>query len=133
MRTSLILRLSPLAVVGMPLLVQAQAQAVAQIVGVFNVFVGLMLTVALITYATGFAMWWIRLGTWPSYRTEAVRIMEWAVMILFTLVVLLGIVQFFQGHPHEATYVISAVVIALIIWAVLYLAAHSGGGGEKEH
>ena len=104
----------------------------AQAIGVFNVFVGLMLTVALFTYGLGFILWITRLGTWPTYRTEAIKIMEWSVVILFVLVVLLAIVQFFQDHPKQATYVVSIIVGVIVIWIIVYLAAHSGGGEKKE-
>lgn len=125
MRTRLSAHALPLLVLATPFLAQAQVGVVSQIVGIFNIFVGVMLTVALMVYAIGFVMWIIRLGTWPSYRTEAIRVMEWSVAILFTLVVLLGIVQFFQRHPQEATYVLSAVIIIAIIWIVVYLSTHS--------
>jgi hypothetical protein len=115
----------------LPLVTYAQVAAVSRVVGVFNIVVGLMLTTALGIYVTGFIMWWIRLGSWPSYRTVAIEALEWAVGILFTLVVLLGIVQFFQRHQQAATYVLSAIVIIALIWIVIYLAANSGGG-EKE-
>lgn len=108
----------------------ASAQTFTRAIGVFNIFVGLMLTVAILTFGTGFVVWIVRLGTWPTYRTEAVKIMEWAVAILFVLVILLGIVQFFQYHPHAAVYVASFIVIVLILAAVIYVMTHSGG--EKE-
>ncbi len=104
----------------------------AQAIGIFNVFVGLMLTVALFTYGWGFILWFCRLGTWPSYRTEAVKIMEWSVVILFVLVVLMAIVQFFQNHPRQATYLLSLIVGVIVIAVIVYLAAHSGGGEKKE-
>ncbi|GEM_PF-885936 len=103
-----------------------------QIIGLFNIFVGLMLTVAILTYGLGFFLWLCRLGTWPTYRTEAIKIMEWSVVVLFVLVVLLAIVQFFQYHPREAAWVVSIVVGIIIIWVILYLAAHSGGGEKKD-
>ena len=103
-----------------------------QVVGLFNIFVGLMLTVALLTYGLGFALWLCRLGTWPTYRTEAIKIMEWSVVVLFVLVVLLAIVQFFQYHPRQAGFVVSIVVGIIVIWVILYLAAHSGGGAKKK-
>ena len=102
-----------------------------QVIGLFNIFVGLMLTVALFTYGLGFFLWLCRLGTWPTYRTEAIKIMEWSVVPLFVLVVLLAIVQFFQYHPKEAGYVVSVIVAIVIIWIILYLAAHSGEGKKK--
>ena len=102
-----------------------------QVIGLFNIFVGLMLTVALLTYGLGFFLWLCRLGTWPTYRTEAIKIMEWSVVILFVLVVLLAIVQFFQYHPRQATFVVSIIVAIIVIWIILYLAAHSGGGKKK--
>lgn len=116
----------------LPLPVLAQAAATSRIVGIFNIIVGAMLTVALALYVIGFAMWWVRLNTWPSYRTVAIEILEWAVAILFTLVVLLGIVQFFQRHQTAGTYVISAIVIIGIIWIILYLARNSGGEDDKK-
>jgi len=132
MRLSLSARLLfPILTLLFPALAIAQTDAVSQVVGVFNVLVGLMLVAALLTYALGVVVWACRLGTWPSYRTEAIRTLEWAVATLFTLVVLLGIVQFFQRHPQQATYVISAIVVILVIWMVVYLIAHSGGGEKK--
>lgn len=110
----------------------ASAQTFSKTVGLFNVFVGLMLTVAILTYGIGFIVWVVRLGTWPTYRTEAIKIMEWSVVILFVLVVLLGIVQFFQNHPRAAAYTVSAIVILLIVAAILFLAAKGGEKAEKK-
>lgn len=104
-----------------------------QAIGLFNVFVGIMLTVALLTYGLGFILWLCRLGTWPTYRTEAIKIMEWSVVILFVLVVLLAIVQFFQFHPREAAWTVSVIVGIIVVWIILYLAAHSGGKKKDEH
>ena len=132
MRNSLLMRALPALVLLTPFAAGAQVVAVGHLVGIFNIFVGLMLTAALLIYAFGFIMWWIRLGTWPSYRTVAVRVLEWAVAILFTLVVLLGIVQFFQFHQRAATYVISVIVLIAIIAIIVYLIAHSGGDEKKE-
>lgn len=115
----------------LPAIVNAET-TFTQVVGLFNIFVGLMLTVALLTYGLGFFLWLARLGTWPTYRTEAIKIMEWSVVILFVLVVLLAIVQFFQYHPREAGWAVSIVVGIIIIWIILYLAAHSGGEKKKE-
>ena len=119
----------------LPALASAET-SFTQVIGLFNIFVGLMLTVALLAYFLGFFLWLCRLGTWPTYRTEAIKIMEWSVVILFVLVVLLAIVQFFQYHPKEAGWVVSVIVGLIIIWIILYLAAHSGGGkkkGAEEH
>ncbi len=103
-----------------------------QAIGIFNIFVGIMLTVALLTYGLGFILWVVRLGTWPTYRTEAIRVMEWSVAIIFILVLLLAIVQFFQLHPREAAWAVSIIVGVIVIWIILYLAAHSGGGKKKD-
>ena len=110
----------------------AYAQSIAGVVGLFNIFVGLMLTAAILTYAIGFIIWCTRLGTWPSYRTEAVKVMEWSVVILFVLVVLLAIVQFFQNHTRTAAYIASFIVIAVIIGAIVVLAAGAKGEEKKE-
>lgn len=109
----------------------ASALTIQQTIGFFNVFVGLMLTVAILLFCAGFIVWACRLGTWPSYRTEAIKMMEWSVVVLFVLVVLLAIVQFFQNHPKAAAYVVSTIVILLIIGAIVYMAANSGEKEEK--
>jgi len=108
------------------------ANSVTKALGVFNVFVGLMLTAALLIYGVGFVVWLVRLGTWPTYRTEGIKIMEWAVVVLFVLVVLLAIVQFLQYHPRQAGIVGSFIVAILIVWMIVYLATHSGGGKKKD-
>ena len=128
---NLLVRLLPLGALLAPFAVAGQVQAVSRIVGVFNIFVGLMLTASILLYGVGLIMWFIRLGTWPSYRTVAVRVLEWAVAVLLVLVVLLAIVQFFQGHPHAAAYVISFIVVAIVIWIIVYLASHSSERKER--
>ncbi len=125
------------ALVLVPFIAQAQTAEISRIAGIFNVIVGLMLTVALTTYFGGLVLWWTRLGSWPSYRTQAIKVMEWSVATLFTLIVLLGIVQFFQNHQQETLYVISVIVVVGIIWMVLAIAKGSGGkkkesGGKGE-
>ena len=110
----------------------ATAQSIPHVIGFFNVFVGLMLTVAILVYCAGFIVWLCRLGTWPSYRTEAIKIMEWSVVVLFVLVVLLAIVQFFQYHPRAAAYVVSTIVVLLIVGGILFAAA-KGGEKKEEH
>lgn len=112
-----------------PAPVLAQVAATGKVLGLFNIFVGLLLTVSILTYAVGFGMWATRLGTWPTYRTEAIKIMEWAVAQLFVLIVLLAIVQFFQRNPVAASYTISVVVAIAIIWMIIKV---SSGGGEKK-
>ncbi len=109
----------------------ASAQAMAQVVGFFNVFVGLMLTAALITYMIGVGVWSVRLGSWPSYRTEAIVIMEWSVAILFILVVLLSIVQFFQNYPRIASYVVSTIFLLIVASIVIVVAAKGKDKEEK--
>ncbi|OGG51999.1 hypothetical protein A3C18_04165 [Candidatus Kaiserbacteria bacterium RIFCSPHIGHO2_02_FULL_54_11b] len=111
----------------------ATGTSFTQAIGLFNVFVGLMLTAALLTYGIGFVIWSTRLGTWPTYRTEAIKIMEWSVVTLFVLVVLLAVVQFFQYHPREAAFVVSVIVAIIVVWIIVYLAAHSGGKKKDDH
>lgn len=120
-------------VIALPM--SATALGLSHAIGFFNIFVGLMLTTALVLYGMGFIMWLFRLGTWPSYRTEALKIMEWSVVVLFVLVVLLSIVQFFQNHSETAAYVVSTIVVLLVIGGVLFAAAKGGdkAEGKEKH
>ncbi|MDP3646053.1 MAG: hypothetical protein Q8R25_03120 [bacterium] len=99
------------------------------IFSLFNIFVGLMVVSAIIAYAAGLITWMILLGT--VGRSRGIRIMEWGVVILFVLVVLLAIVQFFVGHPAAATLAVSAVIAVFIGYIVLEV-IKSSGGEEKE-
>ena len=103
-----------------------------QAIGFFNAFVGLMLAAAILAYGTGFVVWLVRLGTWPTYRTEAVKIMEWSVVILFVLLVLLAIVQFFQHHPRAGGMIVSLLVVLVILGVIAYVVANSGEKEKKE-
>ncbi|PIR83702.1 hypothetical protein COU18_03445 [Candidatus Kaiserbacteria bacterium CG10_big_fil_rev_8_21_14_0_10_51_14] len=111
--------------------ISASAFTIPQVIGLFNVFVGLMLTVAILLFCAGFITWIARLGTWPSYRTEAIKIMEWSVVVLFVLVVLLAIVQFFQNHPRAAGYVVSTIVLLVVLGAIFVVLFRSGEKEEK--
>ena len=47
----------------------------AQVLGFFNLLVGLMLVASLLMFLGGFVQYLVRLGTWPTYRTESVKLM----------------------------------------------------------
>ena len=99
------------------------------IFGLFNIFVGLMVVGSIIAFVTGLIVWIVRLGT--IGRSEGIRIMEWGVVLLFVVLVLLAIVQYFTSHPTVVTILI-AIVIALFIGYIVLEVIKGGGGGEKE-
>ena len=103
-----------------------------QVVGLFNVFVGLMLTVSMLLMGAGILMWGVRLGTWPTYRTEAIDLMEWAVGILFTLILLLLVSQFVQQHTAAAVSVLGIVVLGVVAWLAVK-ASQDATAHTEEH
>lgn len=109
----------------------ASAQVLSRVAGVFNIVVGLMLVAAFLTYGTGIILWFTRLGVWPSYRDEAIAILEWAVAIMFMLVVLLAIVHFIQAYAVAASFVFGVIIVLGVIWLILTIA--TAGGEEDEH
>ncbi len=90
-----------------------------QFVGLFNVFVGLMLTVSILIMGAACIMWLARLGTTPTYRDEAITLMQWAIAILFTVTVLLLLVQFVQRQTAMAVDLLGFVVLGFVAWAIL--------------
>ena len=90
-----------------------------QFVGLFNVLVGLMLTVSILLMGAGWVMWVARLGTTPTYRDEAIHVMQWSVSILFVIVILLLLVQFVQRHTATAVYLLGFIILGFVAWAVL--------------
>jgi hypothetical protein len=100
------------------------------IFGLFNIFVGLMVVGAIIAFVAGLIVWTVRLGT--VGRSEGIRIMEWGVVVLFVVVVLLAIVQYFTTHPAAVTILI-AIVVALFIGYIVLEVIRGSGGDKEEH
>lgn len=107
----------------------SDSMTISEILGLFNIFVGLMLVAALLSYVGGLITWWVLLGL--VGRTQGLHIMEWGVVILFVLVVLLAIDQFFLSHPAVATTLVAAVVIIFFVYMIVSVIG--SGGGEAGH
>lgn len=89
-----------------------------QVLAFFNLFTGVMLSLSLTLFIGGFIVYIVRLGTWPTYREEAVEIMKWGVSILFTLVLILAVQQFLLNHLMVAVTIGALLVISAVIWAL---------------
>lgn len=104
----------------------ASAQILSRVAGVFHMIVGLMLVAAFLLYGTGMIMWFVRLGSWPSYRDEAITILEWAVAVMFTLVAVLIAVRLIQVHIAAASFLFGIVVVLAVIWLIIKVTSQSG-------
>lgn len=109
----------------------ASAQVLSEIAGLFNIMVGLMLVFSFLFFFGGFGMWFTRLGTWPTYRDEAIKLMQWGVVVLFVLAVLLFAVQFVQKHAAIAAFIVGVVIVAGFTW--LFVQVSQEKSGEEEH
>lgn len=110
----------------------ASAQVLTRVAGIFNIVVGLMLVAALLLYGLGMVLWATRLGVWPSYRDEAIVILEWAVSVLFTLILVLTIVRLIQTHIAAASFVLGVLIVFAVIWFVIKVSA-SAGAEDEDH
>jgi hypothetical protein len=108
----------------------ASAQTLSAVAGVFNIFVGLMLVAAFLLFFGGLVVWFIRLGTFPTYRDDAIEYMEWSVAILFMLVVLLALEQFIQNHTATASVVLGFIVVGLVAWGIFTVATAEGESAD---
>ena len=98
---------------------QTFAVTFVQVLGVFNLFVGLFLVATLLVFASGVFVYFVRLGTWPTHRDTAIEVMEWGISMLFILIVILGIVQFFQRYPGIALPLFAFVIIVIVGFFIL--------------
>mgnify|MGYP003395054606 CR=1 FL=1 len=64
-------------------------------------------------------MYLVRIGTWPTYRTDALSLMGWGLNILFVLVVLLAVQQFLARHLAFTVSLVALIIILLIVWLVI--------------
>lgn len=106
---------------------------ISTVVGLFNIVVGLMVVAAFLMMGGGLALWYVRLGLFPSYRDEAIKMMQWGVAILFVLVILLWVAQFVQTHKALATMLVIAVVAAAVAYFVVTQVLTSSGEEEEHH
>lgn len=106
-----------------PLSDPASGMTLVKFFGFLNVFVGIFLTLAIILYGAAFIIYVTRFGC-PN-RMESLDLIEWALSILFVLIVVLGIVQYFQRHPANMLYIIGTIVFVLAVGLIIY--AYSGG------
>lgn len=110
----------------------AHALTLVQVTELFNVFVGLMLTVGLLIYFAGLGLYFSRLGTWPNHRDKAIKIMEWGVAVLFVLIVILIVAQYFQRYPEIASIVVAGLFLFAVAGVGVYVAVVSRGGEKEE-
>ena len=107
----------------------ASALTLLSVAELFNIFVGLMLTAALLLFFGGLWVYFTRLGTWPNNRDQALKVMEWGVAVLFTLIIILAIVQFFQRYPKVMSMLVAGIVILVVVGVVFWIATAKA---EKE-
>ncbi|MDO8482126.1 MAG: hypothetical protein Q7S75_03530 [bacterium] len=119
------IRLCALGVMCLPL--AASALALNQVLGFFNIVVGLLLTASVISFGAGLILYMTRYGTWP--REDAFPFMSFAITILFVISVLLAIIHFVVRHTSTALYVLAVIVFFCLAGIILFLVK---SGGKKE-
>lgn len=112
MRLPALLGIGAIISLGMPQ--SADALTFVQVLSLFHVATGLLLTFVMLIFCTGVFVYYARLGTWPSHRDYAIKILEWSVALLSILIILLALLRFFQIYTHTAL-VILAVIILLVV------------------
>jgi hypothetical protein len=129
-----IFRIAAFATVALPALAFASTSTtvLTEVAGLFNIIVGVVFVVACLTFGGGLITWAVRLGVWPSHRDEAIKILEWGVAMLFTLVVVLGVVEFVESHTNIALQIVGILVVILAIWIVIASGILSSDGKKAE-
>lgn len=107
----------------------ASALALNQVLGFFNIVVGLFLTAAIVSFGAGLILYWTRYGTWP--REDAFPFMTFGITILFVLSVLLAIIHFLVQNTSTALYIIAVVIFFCLAGIILFF-MKAGGGGKKD-
>lgn len=131
MRTSL-----RIALITTPLLVVpavAAAQTLSAWVGLLYIMAGLMLTAAILFYGGGMVLWAVRLNTFPTNRDYAIELLQWAVAVLFVLILMLAIVQFTQNNTRVVLIILAVLLIVFVARAIARSGGSKGAGEESEH
>jgi len=98
------------------------------LLGFFNIVAGLMLVAAFLYFLAGFIRYLVLPGT--EKRNEGLALMMTGVIILFTLVVLLGIIDTLQG---TLSFLIGIALVIFLCIVAIVLFSKSGGASTPEH
>jgi hypothetical protein len=96
------------------------------LLGLFNVFAGVMVVASFLAFMGGFVRYLVLLGT--ERRKEGLVLMVWGIVILFVLVVLLAIVNFLQGP----LFFILAAAAAIFVCIVIVLSINPSAGPKTD-
>lgn len=107
-----------MSVVAIPSL--AFAQTLFQVAGVLNIFVGLMVTAAFVTFGVGLLYYFANFVL--ERRKVGIYIMEWGVSIVFVLIVLLTLVRFIRHYTETVLGIVSFAVFVFIIIVLIHFA-----------
>ena len=91
---------------------------ISQFISLFNIMVGLMFASAVVSFGGGVITYVVYFGN--KERSEGVELMKWGVAILFALVVILGFVQFLQGHGGVGNTIVALAVIGIVVVGVIF-------------
>lgn len=78
-------------------------------------------------------MWFARLGTQSTHRDDAIKMMTWGTAVLFVLAALLALVRFVQNNMAMASFILGLILVGLIAWFVITVAASQKEGDGHDH
>lgn len=94
---------------------------------------GLMLVISFLLFFGGLGMWFVRLGTWPTYRDQAIDMMTWGLAVLVVLAILLMVVQFVQKNQGLAMFAIGVAIVIAVAFLAVKVSQAKGDGEEGGH
>ena len=106
----------------------ADALTFVQVLSLLHVATGILLTFVILIFCTGVFVYYARLGTWPSHRDYAIKILEWSVALLSVLI--LALLRAFQVYT-KTMLVILAVVVLLAI--AIFIVRGAAAAKSKPH
>ena len=101
----------------------ADALTFVQVLSMFHVMTGLLLTFVLLMFVTGIWAYFARLGTWPTHRDNAIKILEMGVSLLAVLVVRLALLRAFQVCTTVMLTILAVVVFLVLAFFIVRSAA----------
>lgn len=104
----------------------ASALTLIQFLGFFHVAIGILLTCTILVFLTGVGTYFARLNTWPSHRDFSIIVIQWSVVMLFVLLLLVALVNFFQTKPGVALPILTFIIVVAVAVVVVRYVAQKG-------
>lgn len=117
------------AILSMPSI--ASALTVPQLLGYFEIVMGLFVAISVVVFVGALIVYFIRLGT--VHREDTFVYMYFSITTVFILSIILAVIKFLQTHTAITLYVIATIIFIIAATIIIRIASIKTEEKREEH